>query len=271
MSGAQHQAARNTNDLRALIGPADEQLTEPLKPWLKGLPTLASLDAPPVTWLVPHLLPEGGLVMLVGKPGTFKSFLSLDICRAVACGESFAGQPKCEPRPVLYLDAENGLNVIVSRRNLMGIPGASNFRYWGRFSGRPFPALDDADLRDFAAKERPLIVIDSFIRFHKGSENDNAEVAATMAHFLNLSRAGATVLMLHHAGKDKEKLYRGAMELEAAPDVCIRVERTGDREIRLATFKNRFGQERSHDLRFTTLGFQWISGPLDGFPEGQAA
>ncbi len=259
-------AGYSAEDLRALIGPARERAKQAPAKWWHGLPILAALTSPPVRFLVPNLLPDGGLVMIVGKPGAFKSFLALDLCRAVSTGASFAGLVKSEARPVLYLDAENSLPIIVSRREFLAIPSTLNFRYWGRFSGRPFPALNDPDLRDFAAQEKPLLVVDSFIRFHHGSENDNAEVAATMAHFLDLARLGATVLLLHHAGKDREKVYRGAMELEAAPDLCFRVERTGERDIRLAAFKNRYGQERAHDLRLSEFGFEWLAGTQEVEP-----
>ena len=76
-----------------------------------------------------------------------------------------------------------------------------------------------------------------------------------MNAFIELSRKGATVLLLHHAGKDGTKNFRGAMEIEAAPDIAYRVDRT-DRLVRLRQFKNLIGEERTIELRFTTLGFE---------------
>ena len=56
-------------------------------------------------------------------------------------------------------------------------------------------------------------------------ENSNSEMARVMNAFVQLSRKGATVLLLHHAGKDNEKNFRGAMEIEVAPDIAYRVDR----------------------------------------------
>ena len=46
-----------------------------------------------------------------------------------------------------------------------------------------------------------------------------------MNAFIELSRKGATVLLLHHVGKDSNKNYTGAVEIEAAPDIAYRVDR----------------------------------------------
>jgi len=228
------------------------------KPWFQNIQALHEIKAPPVSWLIEPIIPDGGVVMLSGNPGSFKSFLALDIASSVARGGSFAGRRRSAARPVLYLDAENPLSVIGARRRFLGISPCEQLRYWPRSSGAPLPELDDTNLLAFAA-ERPLIVLDSFIRFHKGSENDNAEVAGTMAKILNLAAKGATVILLHHAGKDPDKQFRGATELEAAPDVCFRAKREGEVNVKLVGYKNRFTQERSHRLKLEEGGFLWLA------------
>lgn len=233
------------------------------KSWFDSLQSLHAIQAPDVSYLVQHLIPDGALVLFAGQPGAYKSFLALGIAGAIAAGGSFAGRPRSPARPVLYLDAENGPQSVVARRRFLAIETSPRFKYWGRFSDRPMPKLDDPQLVYFAATEKPFIVVDSLIRFHVGSENDNAEMAVTMGKLLTLTRSGATVLVLHHAGKDKEQHFRGATEIEAAPDVCFKVKRSGEgkdsREVTLVGFKNRFAQEQNYDLLFAETGFQWLT------------
>lgn len=256
------EAGNTVDGLRALIGPAREKAKQGLRSWFDSLQSLHSIQAPDVSYLVQHLIPDGALVLFAGKPGAFKSFLALDIAGAIAAGKSFAGRPPSPARPVLYLDAENGPQSVVARRRFLAIATSAQFKYWGRFSDRPIPKLDDPQLVEFAAAAKPFIVVDSLIRFHVGSENDNAEMAVTMGKLLSLARSGATVLVLHHAGKDNDLHFRGATEIEAAPDVCFKIKRVGgkdSKEVTLIGFKNRFAQEREHELMLSETGFQWMA------------
>ena len=127
-------------------------------------------------------------------------------------------------------------------------------RYWGRWVSLPFPDIASKEIREYAAEVRPLLIFDSLIRVHRFDENSNSEMARVMNAFVDLSRKGATVLLLHHAGKDSEKNFRGAMEIEAAPDVCYRVDRT-ERVVKLRQFKNRLTEEQEFELRWAPGGF----------------
>ena len=63
-------------------------------------------------------------------------------------------------------------------------------------------------------------------------------------------------VVLHHAGKESDKNFRGASEIEAAPDIACRVDRIADRTIRIRQFKNRIAEERSFTLTWTQFGFE---------------
>lgn len=243
-------------DLRRLIGEARAAAAEAARPWWERIPTLANLKPEPVRWLIPGLIPDGGFVLMAGTPGSYKSFLALDIARAVATGQHFAGFGAPLQREVLYVDLENPLNVIATRKEYLGIVNAERLRYWGRWAKTPFFGIDATELRDYAKAIKPLIVFDSLVRFHRSNENDNSEMAAVMANFLALTSAGATVLLLHHAGKEAGKNVRGAIEIEGAPDLAYRVSREGDRQIQLFQFKNRFAEETMFELTLSEYGFQ---------------
>jgi len=207
-------------------------------------------------WLIKDFIPLASFVLLVGKPGTYKSWLALDLARAVARGEDFAQLKGSAAREVLYIDRENGSNLISHRREVLGISDTPKLRYWGRWVSLPFPGIGSKELLEYAEEAQPLIVFDSLVRFHKGNENDNTEMARVMDGFVALARKGATVVVLHHAGKESEKNFRGASEIEAAPDIACRVDRTSERTIKVRQFKNRLTQERSFELVWTRFGFE---------------
>ncbi len=224
-------------------------------PWWKRIPSIDDIEYEPIRWLIEPLIPLAGFVLLVGKPGSYKSWLALDVARAVATGTSFADMTPSPAREVLYIDRENGKNLIAYRKKLLRISGVPDLRYWGRWVSLPFLGVASKELLQYAEEVKPLLIFDSLVRVHQLDENSNSEMARVMNAFVQLSRKGATVLLLHHAGKDNEKNFRGAMEIEAAPDIAYRVDRK-DRVIKLRQFKNRFAEEQSLELHWTEYGFQ---------------
>ena len=225
-------------------------------PWWSRIPTLADIKYEPVNWLIKEFIPMGSFVLFVGKPGTYKSWLALDLARAVALGQAFAQMGGSAAREVLYIDQENGPNLIAHRREILGIPDTPKLRYWGRWCALPFIGIGSKELLDYAEAVRPLLIFDSLIRFHKGNENDNTEMARVMDSFVALARNGATVIVLHHCGKTPERNFRGATEIEAAPDIACKIDRVADRTICIRQFKNRAAQERSFTLTWTRFGFE---------------
>lgn len=218
------------------------------------VPSLAVLKPEPISWLIKPFIPMESLVLFAGRPGSFKSLMALDIARAVASGRPFGGMQSPNPRRVLYVDRENGRNSMAHRAQLMGLHrfDIAELRYWGRWVPLEFPAVNSDVLLQYAEHFRPLIIFDSLIRFHAGDENDNAKMAKIMNQFVSLARAGATVLVLHHQGKTKEKDYRGAEEIEAAVDIAYKIERPqpGAKSVFCKQFKNRMDEEQTFAFRF---------------------
>ncbi len=160
-------------------------------------------------------------------------------------------------REVLYIDRENPENLVAQRKEIWTIEEVPGLRYWGRWHPIPFFGVASKELREYAREVRPLVIFDSLIRFHKFNENDNSEMARVMDGFVELARIGATVLVLHHAAKEKRgerKNFRGAMEIEAAPDIAYRADRK-ERVVTLRQFKNRVAEERSCTLHWQQFGF----------------
>jgi hypothetical protein len=82
-----------------------------------------------------------------------------------------------------------------------------------------------------------LIVIDTLAASSPGAdENAAKDMGKVIEHCKQLHKAtGATVLLIHHSGKDESKGARGWSGLRAAADAEIEVNRNGDN--RIATVK----------------------------------
>jgi len=222
----------------------EHQITE--SPWRCSLKLLAE---PPVEteWLIHGLIPAGSVVLFSGREGTMKTWLAMDWAHAVAEGGNWLNRP-CESSAVLYLDAEMPGSLFRNRLHAVG--GSLNLNVW-RWQDRSFPAgLDDSRLRD-AARSHRLIVVDTLRRFMRNlDENSATEMAGVTKNLRELTRHGATVIVLHHATKDLEKpSYRGSSELGAGVDVALHIIKKwidGRETLQITTSKTRF--ENSPEL-----------------------
>jgi DNA primase len=60
----------------------------------------------PVEWLIEGVVPKGSFTALYGPPGSFKSFIALDIAEAIATGRTWMGREVKQTGAVLYLAGE---------------------------------------------------------------------------------------------------------------------------------------------------------------------
>jgi hypothetical protein len=228
----------------------------PRLPWhaptinFDAIPRLADIPKHNVHWMVDGLIPSRTLTLLAAQPGDFKTWLSLYLAGSVSRGETFLGRTT-ERTQVLYLDRDNPYAVTRQRLAILGIREGDQLRVWGNWLQYPPPLIGDHRLLDFA-QQRPLIIFDSFLRFHSADENSAKEMARVMEALRRLVTAGATVLVLHHSPKSKQSAYRGSTDIHAGVDVAfeLSVNRGTDPPIlSLNCFKHRFLPEFQLKLR----------------------
>jgi hypothetical protein len=184
------------------------------------------------------------LAWMVGKPGSYKSFVALDIAGCVGTGETWHGYRVSAGR-VLFLVAE-------------GVRGTKRrVRAWEKAMGRamegvqflPVAVQSKVDgqwsaLVELAREMTPtLIVIDTQARVTVGvEENSNTE----MGHFVDQAErlrkaTGACVLIVHHIGRNGDT-GRGATTLDGAMSTIVKVAKDDDRA-KLECQKNKDGAE----------------------------
>lgn len=197
---------------------------------LQVVPAAEFCQGPPVRWIVKGYLPAASLVMLYGAPASGKSFLAFDLIWSVARGTSWRAR-RTQCGRVVYIAAEGATGARLRLRAyaeyhqvaLADLP-------IGVIAGRPSLHSEDPlalieEIR--AAGGADLIVIDTLAQATSGADENSAQdMSAAIAHCNELiERTGATVLLIHHSGKDEGRGARGWSGLKGAVDVEIRVSR----------------------------------------------
>lgn len=229
-------AAASTADFEALVEQARENTEHLMKPiaaavaearWrVQNIGAFAARPAP--TWLIKGLLPRAELVVCYGASGSGKSFLVLDLAWHIASGIDWRGMRTRAGR-VVYVVAE-GAGGFALRAHALSVA-------WGvQLHEIPLDILDGApnllqraDALDIckAIGRADVVVIDTFAASTPGAnENTSEDIGLALQHVKGIHRAtGATVILVHHSGKDATKGARGWSGLRAAVDAELEVVR----------------------------------------------
>lgn len=241
-----------------------QQTPSRIRCW-EQIPTLGDLPSGDVDWTVEGMIPAGSVVLWAGESGSYKTWLALSLAKAVSEGSDFLGR-KTLQRPVLYLDRENPSQLIRERCSLLEIQSSEAFRFWEGWQSEQPPMIGDRRLLEIARTIKPLIVMDSFIRFHAADENSATEMGRVMGDVRALANAGAVPVLQHHKPKAEGTQYRGSSDIKAGVDVAFAV--TYDKQEKtpsLQCFKNRFGEETSITCKPKLddgCGFEVTSDPM---------
>ena len=223
-----------------------EQLIETTQPEPEAYnptPQLLNIEAwdtikdEPVRWIIENVLPEKGFAALYGPPGSYKSFIALDIAEAVATGRQWMGNQVTNPGGVLYIAGEGhggiGARIKACKINHQTQDGAEIYviRYQLnlRSSADDFNLLMESidDLIERTGIELRLVQIDTLARaFGGGNENDSQDMGAFIHNAGRLQRKlDCALMVLHHSGKDATKGLRGHSSLLGAVDTQLELQK----------------------------------------------
>jgi hypothetical protein len=163
--------------------------------------------------LVETMIPLDDCTMIAGKEGSLKTLLALYFGKCVANGAPVFGRFQTVEKPVLYLDAENHKGTHeVYLRFFQGI-GPKEIRF--RTLRYGVPSLTDPALLRICEEQRPLLILDSLIRFGGKRDRDSSEMTELMEQIARLVTAGATVILIHHTRRSDEEEYANSFAIGA--------------------------------------------------------
>lgn len=203
---------------------------------------------PSASWLIKGVLPRTqDPVILFGSSGAGKSFVAIDLACAVARGADWRGHRVAKGR-VLYIAAEGGAGlgkrlrayadqhaVPVADIDLDVVTAAPNL-------------LEQDDVSELVKTisgcgPYALVIADTMAQMTPGAnENAGEDMGRVLANIKAIQAAtGATVMAVHHAGKDQSRGSRGWSGIKAAAEAQIEVVRdedSGQRHIRIEKMKD---------------------------------
>jgi len=232
----------------------------------------ALLSQPPARWLVRDVLRRGELACLYGRPCTCKTFVALDIALRVCTGEAWCGH-EVERGAVIYIAGE-GLYSVAQRtaawaqqfedRERVDALLQENFTVIGdavSFLDSEFEVLHD--LLAGLPHKPVLIVVDTLARCAAGGDENSAQDMGLFVRACDRLRklTGATVLLVHHAGKGDPKQERGSSALRGACDAMFAtsVADVGERIVKLTCEKQKEGEpfsEKALRLEVVEIGME---------------
>ena len=184
---------------------------------------------PPVPWVISGLFAEGSVSLLVGDPGTAKTYSTLDAAVCVASGEPWLEFATVQGA-VLVIDEESGPRRFARRLgdcmrgHRAGPETLVFYTTLARFdlrSGEDAMALSDAILQTDAR----LVVIDALVDVMPGGDEDRAQEVHPI--FMRLreiaAERDAAIVVIHH--NNKAGGYRGSSAMHGAVDNLITIKK----------------------------------------------
>ena len=174
--------------------------------FLKTGTELQALDIH-VEWAIERLLPARSLTLLYGRSGIGKTWLALMMARCISLGVPLFDLATIR-RPVVYVDYENPLSVLVDRvRNL----NIRDVQFWHLSAETPPPKLDSPDWTLFKRlPQGSVLVFDTARACHNMEENSSEAPALVMGRLKELRELDHEVILLHHTSKADDQNAKGS-------------------------------------------------------------
>lgn len=206
------------------------KLSEPTGFWNPlALKDVLKMKFPKNPFLVEKLIPEKGITVISGQPGSGKSWITFHIMQCIASKKDVFDKFKTKKGKILLIDGETDFWEIARRLRLM------KFR-----SDREIFICSEQEMKidqenglkkiiDCVKKNGiKLVILDPLIALHDSDENTATGMQKVMNGAKKITNAGATVLIIHHHKKNEEgnnpsHHIRGSSAIHGAIDSHIEV------------------------------------------------
>ncbi len=246
--------------------------------YFKGYPANEAKPNLSQLWLIKGILPQKGLAIIYGAPGSGKSFFVADLVAHISAPHIKDWRDrKAATGGVAYCFLEGGfgaVNRIAALKNRLGdlgyfvsYPESMNLSSAPKHEQEVRSAAD-CDAKKLVASIRreqgqvAVVVVDTFSRAMSGKdENSSTEMTAFISAMDYLSKElDCLVVVVHHSGKDQSRGARGHSSLLGAIDTEIEITRPNKelpgRIAKLTKMKEGGdGSEFAFELEQVVLGF----------------
>jgi RecA-family ATPase len=215
-------------------------------------------DIVPPSWMVQGVIPQEGLIEIIGGSGSYKSFLLLDMMFCISAGIDYHGR-EVKPGVCVYVAGEGKSGAILRVRALEKHYGIKNRNFYIL----PFPAnMVDKDEMDLLASDIKAIsdepvsmmMFDTLHRNSAGANEDKSDDFAKILGILDTYiRPSAKVIgYVHHTGNSPEAKTRGrgTSSRFAAMDTSIVIMSSEPQTAVMSCEKQKDGE------RFAPMGFK---------------
>lgn len=198
---------------------------------------LLALPIPVQEFMVGRFMPTRSLSMVFAERGIGKTWFCMTLALAVARGEPFFAYDVPKARRVLYIDGEMALSELQARQRALDpdppdflefLPSELLYR-----EDKPLNLHEEEDQkrvlaalarREAQGRSPELIVIDNLSSLARGvDENSNSDLDKLLYFLIGLRHRGYSILLVHHAGKNKTQ--RGASRREDMLNLSIELRR----------------------------------------------
>ena len=210
----------------------------------------------PPEWLIEGVFTEKSFGVIYGAPKRGKTFVALDMGLCVASGKNWHDQAVRQGN-VLYMAGE-GVGGLKKRIKAWMIKNEASSELPFYVMPTALNASSPEDLGEFlrliddASIKFSMIFIDTVARAMLGADENSSK---DMGEFISTcdrikEYAGATVVGIHHSGKNEDLGMRGSNALLGAIDSSIRVSK--DEDIVTVKFEDQKDDEPLEDITFKT-------------------
>lgn len=171
-------------------------------------------------WLIYGFLPHNDVGYIYGRPGSYKSFMALDVASRVASASKWNGIDVDYPGMVLYIAAEGGSELHLRKKAWRIETGEDNSAVTILEASVIINNAVEREQLKAAMREVQrelgmkyvLVVIDTFSKCFAGNENDAADMRGFISGCEDIrdSFDGCTVLFVGHTGKGDSASMRGS-------------------------------------------------------------
>ncbi|MAD74119.1 MAG: hypothetical protein CML20_04855 [Rheinheimera sp.] len=176
-----------------------------------------------VNWLVENFLEKGSLNMVFGEPGTYKSFLAMELAFCISNGLDWYGNCTFKG-DVIYLAGEGFSGI---QKRFTALESKYSMNQQGIYVSSKPAEIISADSVGEVLKEindlsiRPvLIVVDTLHRnLGDGDENSSKDIGLFIKNLDYIkTKTNAAVLCIHHSGHGDKGHSRGSSAIRASLD-----------------------------------------------------